>query len=67
MKCKSTKKITEGQFGLETTIPKLGNNANQFVLSIDFDHVTIVDMAHNFHETATQEMNTLTTQTFTGA
>ena len=29
---------------------KVGQHANQFVHSIDFDHATIVDRARNFHE-----------------
>jgi len=29
---------------------KVAQHANQFVHSIDFDHATIMDKAHNFHE-----------------
>ena len=29
---------------------KVAQHANQFVHSMDFDHATIVDRAHNFHE-----------------
>ena len=55
---------------------KVAQHANQFGHSIDFNHATIVDKAHNFHErlflevgtrreTTTRETNILTSRMFT--